>query len=340
MTNISIVILNYNGQKYLDTFLPSVLAYSTGAEVVVADNGSTDDSLALLRNNYPTVRVIALPENHGFAEGYNLALKQVEAKYYVLLNSDVEVTPHWLDPIIQLMDVQPNIAACQPKLLDYNRRTHFEYAGPVGGYIDYLGYPFCRGRMFQSIEEDHHQYDTAQEVFWACGACLFVKADLFHEMGGFDGVFFAHMEEIDLCWRLKNAGYRIYACGESVVYHVGGGTLAYRNPHKTFLNFRNGLALLYKNHPKQDLYLNIFKRLLLDGIAGVKFLIDGSPADCWAIIKAHFSFYFSIGDWHKKRKHLLQTRKLVTHPEIYAESIVKAYFLQKKTLFTDLNWRR
>lgn len=333
---LSIVILNYNGQQHLATFLPSVLAHAGSAEVIVADNGSNDGSVALLEKDFPSVRIIKLQQNYGFAGGYQEALKHVQAKYYLILNSDVELTPRCLEPLLNLMEANPGAAACQPKILDHSRPTHFEYAGPAGGFIDYLGYPFCRGRIFQTIEEDLGQYNDTTDVFWACGACMMVRADLYHEYGGFDDAFFAHMEEIDLCWRFKNAGYRILACGNSVVYHLGGGTLQYHNPKKTFLNFRNGLAMLYKNHPEKDLYLNVFKRLVLDGMAGIKFFIADSPADCWAIVRAHFNFYKHFSHWHGKRKALLRSRKLVSHSEILPESIVKKHFLQGKKTYRDI----
>ena len=341
VTDIAVVILNYNGKNFLQQFLPSVLAHSGEAAVYVADNASTDDSIALLANTFPEVRVIQLLENHGFAQGYNEALAQLEGqfKYDVLLNSDVEVTPNWLGPIRELMEADEQIAACQSKMLDFNQRTHFEYAGAAGGFIDYLGYPFCRGRLFVNLEEDHGQYNDTTEVFWACGACMFVRAEVFHQLDGFDGDFFAHMEELDLCWRMKNAGYKVFTCGESVIYHVGGGTLHKSNPHKTFLNFRNGLALLYKNHPRQDLYLNLLKRLILDGVAGVKFLLFDSPLDCWAVIRAHFNFYLHFWSWRRKRLALLAQRRAITHPEVYAQSIVKQSFLLKKHKFSELNWK-
>jgi GT2 family glycosyltransferase len=337
MNKVAVVILNYNGRRFLETFLPSVVAHTPQAAIYVADNGSTDDSLAYVAAAFPTVVCLPLGQNYGFAKGYNLALRQITAEYFVLLNSDVEVTPHWLEPITSLMDADPQIAACQPKLLDYHKRTHFEYAGPVGGFIDYLGYPFCRGRIFQEIEADAGQYNDTIEVFWACGACVVVRAQPFWEVGGLDDDFFAHMEEIDVCWRLKNAGYKVFACGASVVYHVGGGTLNYATPNKTFLNFRNGLALLYKNHPTQDLYLNLFKRLLLDGVAGIKFLLFDSPAHTWAIIRAHFNFYANFGHWRRKRKVLLAQRRAITHAEVYPKSIVLQHFLFKKRHFDELH---
>lgn len=336
---LAIVILNYNGRKYLETFLPSVLAHSVGYRVYVADNGSTDDSRAFVRAAFPDVALLEMPHNLGFAAGYNEALRHVRAEYYCLLNSDVEVTPGWIEPILSLFDEQPSVAACQPKVLSYHHRQSFEYAGPVGGFIDYLGFPFNRGRIFNTTETDTGQYDDTVPCFWACGACLFVRASVFWEMEGFDGDFFAHMEEIDLCWRLKNAGYEVYACGESSIYHVGGGTLRYETFRKAFLNFRNGLAMLYKNHPRQDLWLNLTKRLLFDGVAGAKFLAEGWPIGCWAVIRAHFNFYCHFRSWHRKRKHLLATRKSVTHPEVYPQSIVLQYFIRGKRTFHALRWK-
>ena len=339
MTQVAVVILNYNGRRFLETFLPSVVAHTPQAVIYVADNGSTDDSVAFVKRHFESVRCLELGQNYGFAKGYNLALRQIKADYFVLLNSDVEVTPRWLEPMIQLMEADASIAACQPKLLDYQRRTHFEYAGPVGGFVDYLGYPFCRGRIFQELEQDQGQYNDTVEVFWACGACMVVKSAPFWAVGGLDDDFFAHMEEIDVCWRLKNAGYKVFACGESEVYHVGGGTLNYATPNKTFLNFRNGLALLYKNHPAQDLYLNLLKRLILDGVAGIKFLLFDSPAHTWAIIRAHVDFYAHFRSWHRKRQSLLAQRRAITHPEVSTKSIVSEHSLRKKKKFSDLGFR-
>lgn len=336
---VAIVILNYNGREHLRRFLPSVLRHSAGSAVYVADNGSTDDSVACLRAEFPGVQVLELGRNHGFAAGYNEALARIEATYYVLLNSDVEVTPHWLNAPLTRLEANPGMAACQPKLLDYHQRTQFEYAGAAGGYLDYLGYPFCRGRLFQTLEFDHGQYDDHRPVFWATGACLFVRAAAFHAVGGFDGDFFAHMEEVDLCWRFWNRGYEVWYCGESAVYHVGGGTLPKTNPHKVFLNFRNGLALLYKNHPRERLYRNLFIRLVLDGVAGLKFLLSDDPRECWAVLRAHFNFYRHFRQWHRKRRDI---QAQVTHAErgyLYPESIVKVYFLEGKRTFAALNWQ-
>lgn len=322
MTKVAVVILNYNGQKFLETFLPSVINNNDGYEIIVADNASTDDSVNFLKTKFADIKIIQLANNDGFAGGYNNALKEIEAEYYVLLNSDVEVTPNWTQAIIDLMDKDKSIAACQPKILSYQQKTHFEYAGAAGGYIDWLGYPFCRGRVFDSYEEDKGQYNDTQEIFWATGACMFVRAEVFHQLGGFDANFFAHMEEIDLCWRIKNQGNRILYSSASTVYHVGGGTLHKSNPRKTFLNYRNGLAMLYKNLPSNRLFSTIFLRLILDGISGIKLLVDGSLADVWAIIKAHFAFYAMIPKLERKAP------KQVNH--VYQKSIVWEYFVKKQ----------
>ncbi len=322
MTKVAVVILNYNGQKFLETFLPSVFIHNDGYEIIVADNASTDDSVNLLKTKFADIKIIQLANNDGFAGGYNNALKEIEAEYYILLNSDVEVTPNWTKSIIDLMDTDKSIAACQPKILSYQQKTHFEYAGAAGGYIDWLGYPFCRGRIFDSYEEDKGQYNDTKEIFWATGACMFVRAEIFQQLNGFDANFFAHMEEIDLCWRIKNQGNRILYSSASTVYHVGGGTLHKSNPRKTFLNYRNGLAMLYKNLPSNRLFSTIFLRLILDGISGVKLLIDGSLADVWAIIKAHFAFYAMIPKLERKAPKQVN--------QIYQKSIVWEYFVKKQ----------
>jgi GT2 family glycosyltransferase len=336
MNKTAVVILNYNGRKYLTDFLPSVINNSPDTTIYVADNASTDDSLAILKNDFPSVKIIQLFENHGFAQGYNEALEQIkdQFQYYILLNSDVEVTPNWIEPVIALMEPNPNIAACQPKILSYHEKTHFEYAGAAGGFIDRLGYPFCRGRVFLSIEEDFGQYNDTREVFWATGACMFVRANVFHTLEGFDGDFFAHMEEIDLCWRMKHAGYQVFASGESTVYHVGGGTLHKSNPYKTFLNFRNGLVMLYKNHPDKGLYRTLSTRLILDGVAGVKFLLFDSWEDCWAVARAHFNFYFHFRTWNKKRKKIQKRNDL---GQISKRNIVWQHFVNGKERFEEMN---
>ncbi|MDR6562708.1 MULTISPECIES: glycosyltransferase family 2 protein [unclassified Arcicella] len=333
MNQIAVVILNYNGQKHLADFLPSVIQFSSCATIYIADNASTDNSLALLKTEFPTVNIIELTENHGFAQGYNEALALVEAEYYVLLNSDVEVTPHWIEPIIELMSNDRTIAACQPKIKAYAQKSHFEYAGAAGGFIDHLGYPFCRGRIFQEIEEDLGQYNDTKEVFWATGACMFVRADVFHQVGGFDGDFFAHMEEIDLCWRIHHAGYKVYTCGTSEVFHVGGGTLHKSNPYKTFLNFRNGLAMLYKNHPEEGFALAILTRLVLDGVAGIKFLFFDTWQDCWAVARAHFDFYAHYYSWYKKRQQLQRKKNIST---VYRRNIVWQHFINDIKTYPEI----
>lgn len=322
MTKVAVVILNYNGQSFLEKFLPSVIENNDGYEIIIADNASTDNSLDFLRNNYPTLKIIQLSNNQGFAGGYNSTLQKIESEYYVLLNSDVEVSENWVKPIIDLMDNDASIAACQPKIRSYHQKTHFEYAGAAGGYIDWLGYPFCRGRVFDSYEQDLGQYDDTKEVFWATGACMFIRAKIFHQLSGFDSHFFAHMEEIDLCWRMKNAGHKIMYSSASTVYHVGGGTLHKSNPRKTFLNYRNGLAMLYKNLPSEKLFSTILLRLVLDGISGIKLLFDGSFSDFLAVIKAHFAFYAMIPKLKR------QMPKNVS--EIYQKSIVWEYFVKKQ----------
>ncbi len=289
---VAIVILNWNGRKYLEQFLPSVLAATyPDKEVIVADNASTDDSVNFVRQHYPQVRIIILDRNYGFARGYNEALKQVQSDYYVLLNSDVEVEPGWIEPIIELMQGDASIGACQPKILTYSNRGLFEYAGACGGWIDCLGYPFARGRIFDICEKDTKQYDTVEPIFWASGAAMFVRAGLFHELGGLDNYFFAHQEEIDFCWRLQLAGYKVYACPQSVVYHVGGGTLPKGNERKVFLNFRNNLIMLAKNLPLSQAAWKIPLRLLLDGISAWKSLFAGQAVYFGAIFNAHLAFF-------------------------------------------------
>jgi len=273
-------------------FLPSVLLHSQAyAEVIVADNASTDGSVDFLKEAFPQVRIIQNNQNGGFAQGYNDALKQVEAEYFILLNSDIEITENWIQPVIALMDSDPQIAACQPVIRSYHHREKFEYAGAAGGFIDAYGYPFCRGRIFQYLEEDHGQYDNPVEVFWATGACMFVRADVFEKFGGFDVDFFAHMEEIDFCWRVKHEGYKIMVCPQSKVFHIGGGTLPKQSSFKTYLNMRNNISMLYKNLPSERLLPVFAARLILDGVAAFKFLVDGGFDDFWAVVRAHMSFY-------------------------------------------------
>lgn len=290
-STIAVVILNYNGAEMLRQFLPSVIAYADGAEVVVADNASTDHSLEVLRTEFPDIRVTRFAENHGFAEGYNRALRYESADYVVLLNSDVEVTPGWLTPLRSYLDKHPDCVAVQPKVLGYHQRTHFEYAGAAGGYMDYLGYPFCRGRIMDVVEEDHGQYDSVADVLWATGAALCIRREAYEEAGGLDSRFFAHQEEIDLCWRLRNRGYRIVCQPQSVVYHVGGGTMNATNPRKTFLNFRNNLLMLYKNLPEDQLHTVLRWRRWLDALAWLKFALSGQFAHAAAVREARKRFY-------------------------------------------------
>lgn len=330
MTHVAIVILNFNGKHFLQQFLPSVLQHSEGAKVFVADNGSTDLSAEFVIQHFPMVEVIQLKENKGFCGGYNEVLKQIEATYYVLLNSDVEVTSNWLSPVIQLMDSDPAIGAAQPKILAYRAKTKFEYAGAAGGMIDTLAYPFCRGRLFDSIEEDLHQYDDTIPIFWASGACLFVRAKLFHELGGLDEDFFAHMEEIDLCWKMSRAGNTIYYQGKSTVYHVGGGTLSASNPRKTYLNFRNGLSLLFKHQRFYQLLWKLPFRVVLDWIAALHFWVSGSGIHGKAVIIAHLSFARRIGHEIRKRKQTARQLKSFKSGKIYRGFIVFEYFLFRK----------
>ena len=308
---VAVVILNYNGKKFLEQFLPNVIANCdpTWTEIVVADNASTDDSVAFMKERFPDIRLIENGSNGGFTTGYNLALRQIEAQYYVLLNSDIEVTPQWLEPVVALMDADPQIAACQPKILSYYHKEQFEYAGASGGFIDKYGYPFCRGRVFQNLENDEHQYDEPMEVFWATGACLFVRADLYHQLGGLDDSFFAHMEEIDLCWRLQLAGYRVTVVPESFVYHIGGGTLPNDSPAKLRFNYRNNLLLLENNLAKTfrakgysvegalgKARRRILVRMLLDGASALSYLVTKKWACYKAVVKAHAEY------WKLRRK--------------------------------------
>ena len=332
--SVAVVILNYNGQKYLEQFLPSVLATDyPNIEIIVADNGSTDDSIHFLHENYPSVGLLQSPTNEGFAGGYNWALKRVEAQYYVLLNSDVEVTPNWVNPIIDLMELDHSIAACQPKICSYQHKHLFEYAGASGGWIDFLGYPFSRGRVFDVCEPDNGQYNDIAPIFWASGASLFIRSAIFHEMNGFDPYFFAHQEEIDLCWRMQLKGYKIMVCPASLVYHVGAGTLP-RGGKKVYLNFRNNLIMICKNLPLRELIWKLPFRLLLDSISAWKGLLTG---DIWfftAIIKAHMGFYY----WLLRRFRPTQNTGLamVSLGGVYHKSVVWNYFFDQKKRFLEI----
>ncbi|MEA3444174.1 MAG: glycosyltransferase family 2 protein [Bacteroidota bacterium] len=341
MDKIAIVILNWNGRNFLKQFLPSVVGHSQlpGTKIWIADNGSSDDSVDFIKKKYPQIGLLVFEKNHGFTGGYNLALQQIMAEYYVLLNSDVEVTPNWLEPLLALMEQDKNISACMPKIKAYHSKLKFEYAGAAGGFIDKYGFPFCRGRIFDNLEEDCGQHDTAREIFWATGACMFLRAKLFHELGGLDNDFFAHMEEIDLCWRMKNAGYKIMVEPASTVYHVGGGTLPNESPHKLFLNFRNNLWLLYKNLPENNFRYTIFTRQILDGIAALKYLAGFQFSNFFAVLKAHIVYYKYKPALKKKRILLEKTRKTNNPNQIYPKSIVISYFLKRKKNFNDLFWK-
>jgi len=328
---LAIIILNWNGEKLLEQFLPSVISHSKEAVIYVADNASTDESVDYIKTHFPTVKIIQNSENGGFAKGYNDALQYIDAEIFCLLNNDVEVTQNWLTPVLDTFQKESNTAIIQPKILDYKRKDYFEYAGAAGGFIDKYGYPYCRGRVFNTLEKDEGQYNDVTEIFWASGACLFIRKNVFEELNGFDESFFAHMEEIDLCWRTKNINYNIKYIGASTIFHVGGATLSNSNPKKTFLNFRNSLFVLTKNLPKGRLYLILFARLILDGIAGLNFLFTGKFIHILSIIKAHFSFYKYLPKLLKQRKLLKQQNKYYK-----TTSIVWSYFVLNKKLFNRL----
>lgn len=336
---IAVVILNWNGVDMLRTFLPSVICsvkQMKEAVVYVADNGSTDDSVGVLRREFPEVRLILLEENLGFAEGYNSALRQVDAEYAVLLNSDVEVTPQWLMPLSVYMDAHPAVAACQPKILSYIQKERFEYAGAAGGYVDCYGYPFCRGRIFGKVENDEGQYDSVVPVFWATGAALFIRLHDYWEAGGLDGRFFAHMEEIDLCWRLRARGKGLACVPQSVVYHVGGGTLKKENPQKTFLNFRNNLLMLYKNLPEKELHSVMRVRALLDNVAALSFLLKLQWPNALAVWRARQAYRKLRVSFAESREYNLQQTTMTLIPERKSYSILVQYYLQRRKLFSSL----
>ena len=333
--DISVVILNWNGSAMLQRFLPSVIRYSEEAEIIVADNGSTDHSIDILREKFPSVRILPFRENYGFAEGYNRAIQQIETPYVLLLNDDVEVTPHWLKPLLTFMNHHPEVAACQPKILSETQRELFEYAGACGGFIDHLGYPYCRGRIFNHVEKDRGQYDQVCPIFWATGAALLVRTDVYRKEGGLDKRFFAHMEEIDFCWRLRSRNYGIYCIPQSTVYHVGGGTLPKSHPRKTFLNFRNNLLMLYKNLPEERLNFTLRIRYLLDLIAALKMLLSGQVKESMAIVKALRTFFKIRHDFDRQREENLQKQQLKDIPEMRNESLLVAFYLKKKKKFED-----
>ena len=327
---IAVVILNWNGKNLLEQFLPSVVVHSKDAVVYVVDNASNDDSVKFVSTNFPTVMVIQHKDNFGYAKGYNEALRQIDADIYCLLNSDVEVTEHWLSPVIKTFSSEINTAIIQPKLLDYNNRDHFEYAGAAGGFVDKYGYPYCRGRIFDTVEKDSGQYNDTSKIFWASGACLFIRSSVYKELNGLDEAFFAHFEEIDLCWRAFNAGFDTTYVADSTIYHVGGATLKNTNPKKTYLNFRNSLFTITKN-ATGNLFLIILTRLILDGVASIKFLFEGKLGHVVSVLKAHISFYRRIPT-------LMKQRKLIPKRTKYFEikSIVWSYFLNNKKNYNSL----
>jgi GT2 family glycosyltransferase len=340
MLKAAIVILNWNGKKYLENHLPGIIRHSAieGIAIYIADNGSTDGSVVFIEENFPTVKLIQFDRNYGFSSGYNKALSVIDAEYFILLNSDVEVTQGWISSLMEVMDNDPSVAACMPKIKAYNNKEQFEYAGASGGFIDKFGFPFCRGRIFNIIEMDSNQYDDSCETFWASGACMLIRASLFRKAGGLDDDFFAHMEEIDLCWRLKNMGYKIMVLPRVEVYHVGGGTLPNNNPHKLFLNFRNNLWLLFKNVDNKKLYRVLFFRLLFDIIAAMSFLFSFRPDFFYSVLKAHHAFFRSIGELTIKRKRNFQFFIKSDHNEIYPHSIVFQFFIKDIKTFNNLKF--
>ena len=328
----AIVILNWNGKKLLEQFLPSIVKFSSDeAEIYVADNASEDTSISYIKHNFPSVKIVKNTENGGYAKGYNDALKKINADIYCLINSDVEVTQNWLNPILTIFNTDENTAIIQPKILAFKDKTNFEYAGAAGGFIDLYGYPYCRGRVFNDIEKDRNQFNDISEIFWASGACFFIRSKVYHQLNGFDEDYFAHQEEIDLCWRTQNIGYRVKYVGNSTVFHVGGATLKETDPQKTFLNFRNSLLNVVKNVPKKWFLFVVFSRLLLDGIAGFKFILELRPIHTLAILKAHFSFYKNFYKFLKKRKVLQKKSNYNLHT-----SIVWQYFILGRKKFKDL----
>lgn len=336
MKQTAVVILNYNGAGMLRRFLPSVIKYSPEASIYVADNGSSDESCDVVRNEFPAVKLMVLDHNYGFAEGYNRALAQVDEEYAVLLNSDVEVTRGWLSPMTQFLDSNPEVAACQPKLLSFKQKDFFEYAGAAGGFIDKWGYTFCRGRIFNTVERDSGQYDDTTDVFWATGAALMIRNEVYKNNGGLDGRFFAHMEEIDLCWRLRSRGYRIACVPQSHVYHVGGATLKKENPQKTYLNFRNNLLMIYKNAPDCQLKKIMLFRKVFDNVAALKFLASGDYAAFKAVRKARRDFKAMRSGYDKARAENMKLAVTTRIPEVLESSILYKYYLRFKHTYSSL----
>lgn len=339
MYQVAVVILNWNGVSFLKRFLPTVVEHTSPelADIYVADNGSTDDSLAWIGKHYPQVKIIRLDRNWGFAEGYNRSLQEISCRYFLLLNSDVEVTPRWLEPLVELMESEPSVAACMPKIRSASEPSLFEYAGAAGGYIDKWGYPFCRGRIFYHIEPDNGQYDNTVDIFWASGACLLIRSELYFTAGGLDSFFFAHMEEIDLCWRLKNMGHRIMVAHTSRVFHLGGGTLPKKNHRKTYLNFRNNIILLVKNLPRRKIMKVLFIRTILDFVAAVYFMAKFDPGESFAVMKAYVSVLLHCRRIIRLRKDI-RTKRLLHHNEIFGGSIVWDFYIRRKRIFSQIGF--
>jgi hypothetical protein len=337
LKEIAIVILNWNGRELLEKFLPKVIQHSETAKIIIADNASSDDSIEFIRTSFPTIQIISNSSNSGYAKGYNDVLKKIEAKYYLLLNNDVEVTHGWLEPLLNKIK-DPEVAGCQPKILSHDNKQYFEYAGASGGFLDKNYFPFCRGRILNRLEKDVGQYDGCVEVFWTSGACFLIRSELFHKVGGFDEDFFAHMEEIDLCWRLKKLNYKFMVVPDSIVYHVGGGSLSYDSPRKVYLNFRNSLIMTAKNH-KGWIGFKLSQRLVIDGIAGMKYLLRGEFRNFGAVIKAHFSHHFNIYRTLKKRKSIKRSTTKFNSAGLFRASILWSFYFRGAKQFSKLNQR-
>lgn len=335
----AVVVLSYNGRDLHKLFFPLLLQEAVGQyDVILVDNACTDDTAAYVAEHFPEVGLVSIAVNRGFANGYAEGLKQIQAKYYVLLSADFEVTPGWFQPLHQLMEKHEDVAACQPKIKYYKDKKMFEYAGAGGGFIDRWGYLFCRGRLFFTLEEDQGQYDNTIEVFWAGGGCMFVRANVYHALGGLDADLYAHMEEVDLCWRMKNAGHRIAYCGSSTVYHIGGSVISYGSPQKLFYNYRNSLVLLLKNLPTGRLMWLMPFRLVLDGISGLRSLLKGEWMEVRTIVRAHWNFFLHVGKWWRKRKEVRRVRKTDSRSAVYPGSIIVDYFIRKKQRYTELEF--
>ena len=335
----AVVVLSYNGKQLHQDFFPELLQESEGRyDVFLIDNASTDDTAEFVRQQFPEVQIVTIPVNHGFANGYYEGLQHIQAKYYILLSADFEITPGWFQPLYHLMEQRSDLGAIQPKIKYYRDKKMFEYAGAGGGFIDRWGYLFCRGRIFFTLEEDKQQYDDSIETFWAGGGCMFVRAELYHQLGGLDKDLYAHMEEVDLCWRMQSAGYKIGYCGSSTVYHIGGSVISYGSPAKLFYNYRNSLVLIYKNLPLSKLIMILPTRLMLDGVSGFRAMLKGEWKELKAIVKAHWSFFGQLGMWHRKRRASQALVKTKSLSGWYTKSIIVDYFLRKKTTFDQLDF--